>query len=121
MDDALLCRDYSNFDTFRIKIKGSLDIAATGGITPNRALSGSHLQTLHDTNAEVEWLSFGVDIESGGASIVFLWESSSVAPREYIDEIKSLPDEMLECFIPQFVLPIVRIPIFPNLGGLNVI
>ncbi len=102
MDDAYLRKDYSAFDTFRIKIKGSLDIAATGGITPNRTLSGVHLQTLHDTNAEIEWLSFGVDIETDGASIVFLWEAKSVAPRKYIDDIQNLSDEELECFIPQF-------------------
>jgi len=102
MDDAYLRKHYSAFDTFRIKIKGPLDIAATGAITPNRTLSGVHLQTLHDTNAEIEWLSFGVDMETEGASIVFLWETNSVAPRKYINEIQDLSDEELECFIPQF-------------------
>ncbi len=102
MDEAYLRKDYSGYDTFRIKIKGPLDIAATGGITPNRTLSGVQLQTLHDIGADIEWLSFGVDIETGGAIIVFLWEANTEAPRRYIEEIQGLSDEELECFIPQY-------------------
>jgi len=102
MDKAYLRKDYSAYDTFRIKITGPIDIAATGGITPNRTLSGVHLQTLHDTSAEIEWLSFGVDVEPGGASIVFLWQAKTEAPRKYIEELQGLCDEELECFIPQF-------------------
>jgi hypothetical protein len=102
MDEAYLRKDYSAYDTLRIKIKGPIDIAATGGITPNRTLNGVHLQTLHDVNAKIEWLSFGLDIEPDGASIVFLWESSNNAPYKYIEELQRLSNEDLECFIPQF-------------------
>ena len=102
MDEAYLRKDFSAYDTFRIKIKGAIDIVATGGITPNRTLSGVQLQTLYDTSAEIEWLSFGVDVEPGGASIVFLWEANTEAPRKYIEELRGLCDKELECFIPQF-------------------
>ncbi|MFX1476306.1 MAG: hypothetical protein ACFFCO_12640 [Promethearchaeota archaeon] len=102
MDEAYLRGDYSAYDTFCVKIKGSLDIAATGGITPNRTLSGVQLQTLHDTNAAIEWLSFGVDVDPTKASIVFLWEAKAQAPRRYIQELQGLRDQELECFIPQF-------------------
>ncbi|MCK4826371.1 SEC-C domain-containing protein, partial [bacterium] len=87
MDEAYLRRDYRAYDTFHVKIKGTLDIAATGAITPNRTLSGVQLQTLHDTSAEIEWLPFGVDVEAGGASILFLWEADAEAPRKYVEEL----------------------------------
>ena len=50
MDDSYLRHDYSGFDTFHIKITGSLDIASTGGISPNQTLRGEHLQTLNPFN-----------------------------------------------------------------------
>ena len=102
MDEAYLRGDYSPYKTFRVKIKGALDIATTGAITPNRTLSGVELQTLHDTSAAIDWLPFGVDVEPGGASIVFLWEANAEAPHKYMEELQSLRDEELECFIPQF-------------------
>lgn len=102
MDQAYLKRDYSAYDIFQVKIKGALDIVATGAITPNRTLSGFQLQTLHDMSAEIEWLAFGIDIEHDVSSIVFLWEANAEAPRKYLEELQSLRDEELECFLPQF-------------------
>jgi len=102
MDEAYLRRDYDSYRTYRVKVRGPLAIASTGAITPNRTLSGVMLQVLHDVNAKIEWLSFGVDIDAEGVSIVFLWEVNAVAPFRYIGEIDALSDDALVCFLPQF-------------------
>jgi hypothetical protein len=102
MDAAYLHKDYSAFEALRIRVNGSLEIAATGAISPNRSLSGVALQTLHDPTAQIEWLPFGVDVEAGGFSVVFLWEKGAAAPKKYLEEILDLSARQLECFLPQF-------------------
>lgn len=102
MEEAYLRKVYDGFDAIRIKISGVLDVAATGAITPVSTLSGAKLQTLHDTSSPLERLTFGVDVESDGASVVFLWERQSVAARRYLEELLRLSDEELAAFLPQF-------------------
>lgn len=64
--------------------------------------SGQTLQTLHDPNANIEWLTFGVDLRSSGPSIVFLWPNDHAAPARYLDEALSLPSAQLAQFLTQF-------------------
>jgi hypothetical protein len=102
MDRALLFRDFSDFDTLRIDLDGPVGVAATGGVTPNRTISGVPLQTLHDLDVPSEWLTFGIDIGDDGASAVFIWHRSDVAPRRYLDEVVALNDRQRAAFLVQF-------------------
>lgn len=102
MDQALLSEDYSPFRAHEFILEGPVAIAATGAITPNRTLGGLPLQTLHDVNAHTQWLSFGVDVRGGGASIVFLWLDQHLAPLSYLEELITLGPVKLSEFLAQF-------------------
>lgn len=102
MDLSYVNQDFSTYEALRIIMRGPLQLAATGAITPNRTLSGSNIQTLHDVTATTQWLPFGVDVELDGFSIVFMWEKSAEAPRSYVEEIASLKAVELQCMLPQF-------------------
>lgn len=102
MDQALLSGDFADFETLRIDFDGPVGVAATGGVTPNRTISGVPLQTLHDSDAPSEWLTFGVDVGDAGASVVFIWHRSDSAPRRYLDEMIALTDQQRAAFLVQF-------------------
>lgn len=102
MDKALLTEDYTPYETYEVELEGTLGIASTGAITPNRSLSGMPLQTLHDPGAQTQWLAFGVDIRQEGPSAVFLWPTQEAAPKRYMEEVHGLEDRELVEFLAQF-------------------
>jgi len=102
MDKSLLLEDYSPYETYEIQLDGPLSIAATGAITPNQSIHGVVLQTLHDMEAQTQWLSFGVDLRDAGPSAVFFWPSNECAPKQYMEEVKAFGDRELAEFLAQF-------------------
>ncbi len=102
MDEAILRHDYQRYETVRLKFQGRFSVGATGAITPNRTFDGTSIQILHDTNAEIEWLPFGVDIESDGFSVVFVFRKDFSAVERYMRSILALSNPDLEVFLPQF-------------------
>jgi hypothetical protein len=102
MDKSLLMEDYSPYETYEIQLEGPLAIAATGAITPNQSIRGVRLQTLHDVDAQTQWLSFGVDMRDAGPSAVFFWRSNESAPKQYMEEVKALGERELAEFLAQF-------------------
>ena len=85
MDTAYIKKDYSSYSTYRVKLIGPLSIASTGSITPNRTFNGEELQVLHDPSADIEWLSFGVDVNAEEVNIIYIWETNALAPSRYIE------------------------------------
>jgi hypothetical protein len=102
MDESLLAEDYSLYSTYEIHLEGPVAVAATGAITPNLTLGGKSLQTLHDPNAQTQWLAFGIDIGTSGPIAVFFWRTNEHAPEQYMEEVKALGDRELAEFLIQF-------------------
>ncbi len=101
-DYSLLNKDYSPFKALEILISGSMSIAATGAINPNRSLDGKTLQALHNDDSDLQWLAFGVDISDCGISIIFFWSAQDEAPNKYIESVLNLSDNELSNYIAQF-------------------
>ena len=103
MDKALLTKCYDDYNTYEIKLEGNLEIASTGAITPSVSLSGKTLQALHNLQAVVQWIAFGIDIsEDKHPSIVFLWSKNNLASQKFMDEIELLDDQKLTEYLIQF-------------------
>ena len=66
MDRSFQTRDYKEYSTLEIVVRGGLSIAATGAISPNYSISGNKLQSLEDMTADVQPLAFGTDVVTGG-------------------------------------------------------
>jgi hypothetical protein len=102
MDAALLASDFGLIESLELALEGTLGIASTGAITPNRSRSGRQLQTLHDDSRPMQWLAFGVDLRQSHPSAVFIWLKGEIAPRSYVDDILSLPPDERATFLAQF-------------------
>jgi len=102
MDDVLLSREFSRMEYCQINLEGDLCVAATGAISPNRTVSGHSLQTLHDPECDVRLLSFGMTLNAQRQPVVgFCWQKTGVAPRRFVEDLLSRPDEMLSQILPQ--------------------
>ncbi|MCH7792934.1 MAG: hypothetical protein IID31_11735 [Planctomycetes bacterium] len=102
MDEALTTSDFSSVSAHEFVLEGPVSIVATGAITPNLTLGGVSIQTLHDKEARIQLLAFGVDVTERGANVVFLWSNGDDAPLTYIEEIAGLDDKQLAEFLVQF-------------------
>jgi hypothetical protein len=92
MDQQLLRKDYSGWCRAIVSFRGDLSIASTGTIAPNRDLAGNQLQALHDLDAHVEELMFGVVAASDGTGFgrlfVASWRQSRNDDPGIIDSIE---------------------------------
>lgn len=102
MDTALSAKAFDILQTVELALEGPLGIASTGVITPNRTLSGKQLQKLHDPNAHLQALAFGVDIRAEGPSAIFAWLRGHSTPSQYMDEVLALPPDLRASFLAQF-------------------
>ncbi|GAB4372645.1 MAG: hypothetical protein Kow00114_34240 [Kiloniellaceae bacterium] len=102
MDHALLSKNYDSFSICEFLLDPPMNVAAIGGITPNRSPDGKNLQRLDSVTTDIQWLTFGVDISNRGISVMFLWEKSKSAPRNYMKEVTALNDVELSRFLTQF-------------------
>ncbi len=102
MDAALGSQDYSDFETCEILLDGSLAIAGTGAITPNRTPSGIRLQELLRIE-RLDVLGFGVDIRANQFSFLFHWSRTEKSACAYMAELIALNDQKLAEFLVQFL------------------
>lgn len=102
MDAALTSGNFSDYAMHELILEKPMLVASTGAITPNRTISGTSLQVLHDTSARTQWLCFGVDISARGVSVVFIWRRDKAAPSGYMKELLELDDKRLPGFLIQF-------------------
>lgn len=103
MDAALGSRDYSAFETCEIVLNGSLAIAGTGAITPNRTPSGVRLQEFLRIE-RFDVLGFGIDIKAASQfSFLFHWSRTEKSACAYMAELIALNDQKLAEFLVQFL------------------
>jgi hypothetical protein len=102
MDTALVSQDYSDFETCEIVLDGSVALAGTGAITPNRTPSGVRLQELLG-NEQFDVLGFGVDIKPNQFSFLFHWSKIRKSASAYMTELIALNDQELAEFLVQFL------------------
>lgn len=102
MDQSFVSKNYEGYAICEFVLEAPMIVAATGAVTPNRTIAGKSLQTLHDPTAELQWLSFGVDISERGVSVVFIWIRDEPATSEYMQEVMALSDQELPIFLVQF-------------------
>ena len=70
MDACLLNGNHSRWCRAVVNFCGDLPVASTGAITPTRSFDGEQLQVLHDVEADIEELLFGiVETPEGGAAV----------------------------------------------------
>jgi SEC-C motif len=108
MDQQLLARDYSGWHRAVITFKGPLSVASTGAVSPNRDLDGKPLQVLHDPDALVEELLFGIVATHGGGAAVFLCRENEKIPQAFVQCILSQERDWLASLIAQFAFAYIE-------------
>src|SRR5208283_1920156 len=102
MDVALGSQDYSAFETCEIVLDGTLAVAGTGAITPNRTPSGVRLQELLRIE-RLDVLGFGVDIRANQFSFLFHSSKTEKSACAYMTELIALNNQKLAEFLVQFL------------------
>jgi hypothetical protein len=108
MDTQLLKGAYSGWHRTVINFKGPLCMASTGAISPNRDFEGTQLQVLHDPDARIQELLFGIVAARDGGAVVFLCRAGDTAPQAFIESLLKQDSEILCSLIVQFVFAYIE-------------
>jgi hypothetical protein len=108
MDAELRARDYGVWSRLFIRFEGPVSVVSTGAPSPNRSLSGTVLQTLHDPSAQIQRLYLGVVRASGGGAVVLLWRSEDPAPASFTSDLRKMPEEKLSGILIQFMFAYIE-------------
>jgi SEC-C motif len=114
MDRELLSRDYSGWRRAVIRFRGDLCVASTGAVSPNRDIDGRPLQVLHDLDAAIEELPFGIVATPEGGAAVFIWRIGDVAPRNFVESLLKREKRSIAGLIVQFVFAYIENTYFSN-------
>jgi hypothetical protein len=102
MDKQLLEGAYPGWQRVVIKFRGPLCFASTGAVSPNRDFFGSQLQVLHDPDAVIQELLFGIVATDDGGAAVFLCRTEDAAPKAFIESLIKQGSDALGNLIAQF-------------------
>ncbi|MGO9646842.1 MAG: hypothetical protein ACLPOO_02190 [Terriglobales bacterium] len=108
MDQQLLEKGYSGWHRVVINFKGPLCAASTGAVSPNRDFDGTELQVLHNANALIQELLFGIVARRDGGAAVFLCRAGDGAPQAFIESLLKRDGEMLASLIVQFAFAYIE-------------
>ncbi|HXM20593.1 MAG TPA: SEC-C domain-containing protein [Terriglobales bacterium] len=108
MDEQLLRRAYSGWHRIVINFKGPLCMASTGAVSPNRDFDGTELQVLHNADALIQELLFGIVAGRDGGAAVFLCRAGDAAPQAFIESLLKRDSEMLGSLIVQFAFAYIE-------------
>ncbi|MGH9629267.1 MAG: hypothetical protein ACRD7E_13185, partial [Bryobacteraceae bacterium] len=108
MDRELLACDFNRYSWLSIRFEGPLSVVSTGAVTPNLDLTGESLQTLHDVNAPVEPLFFGMSASDSEGTAVFGWRSEHAAPQRFVKSLLDRDHDRLPDSIVQFMFAYIE-------------
>lgn len=108
MDEQLLSGMYSGWSRAVVNFRGELCVASTGAVSPNRDFENQQLQVLHDREAEMQELPFGIVATPEGGAAVFLWKSGQAAPEAFVDSLLRKGNERLPSLIVQFMFAYIE-------------
>lgn len=108
MDQHLLKYDYSGWCRAVVSFRGDLCVASTSTISPNRDVDGQQLQVLHDLNAHVQELMFGLVAASDGGAAVFAWREGESAPQRFVESLLNKEKRLLPSLITQFMFAYIE-------------
>jgi hypothetical protein len=108
MDEQLLGRNFFGWKSAVIYFRGNLCVASTGAISPNRDMNGNALQTLHDPDAEIQELLFGIVATADGGAIVFSWRAGDTAPNRFVQSLLAKEWQRLPSLVVQFIFAYVE-------------
>jgi hypothetical protein len=103
LDEFLLAKEFSFLSHVAINFKGKVCILTAGTPTPNRDITGKEIQTLHELNNNIQYLSVVIIPNLVGGSILLSWQSSSLVIRNFVDQIINLPQDTVVHFIVQYI------------------
>jgi len=103
MDTQLLANDFRGWSRLVVRFRGSLCVACTGGITPNRDLNGRSLQVLHDPKTSASLLLCGVTADEHGGAVVLSWRTVDRAPRLFVESMLERGGGALPGLLVQFM------------------
>jgi hypothetical protein len=104
MDKTLLEHRYGKWSRFSVTFNGPLCLAITGTVAPNRDFNGNELQILHDPEAAIESIAFGVVATDFGGAFVAIWKAADKIPRRFIESLIRTGDRHLGNILAQFIL-----------------
>ena len=103
MDRALIELNYCACEAAVIEISGPLCIASSGTMTPDVDLNGQSLQTLHDLEIPIQWLSISRDVTESGSVVVFTWATNDEKSAAFVDSLLKLNETTLLAILPQLL------------------
>ncbi len=108
MDKQLTEADYSGWSRVVVNFRGDLCVASTGSVSPNCDFDGKQLQVLHDPQADMESLLFGMVATSIGGAVVLTWLSRETKPRAFIDSLLKHDNRRLPGLLVQFIFAYIE-------------
>lgn len=102
-DKDLLARNYADWEFVCLAFSGPLCFATSGSTTPNQDLQGTHLQTLHEPNAQLEHLYVSVIADQKSPRVVLGWRAGHSAPRGLVESLLATPEPLLSAYFVQYV------------------
>jgi len=108
MGEQLLRKDYSGWSRAVINFRGDLCMASTGAISTNRDVDGRSLQDLHNLNATVQELLFGIVTTERDGAAVFVWRTGDGVPQAFVDSLLKKDNGILPGLIVQFAFAYIE-------------
>lgn len=102
MDDQLLRGRFPGWNRTIVTFKGPLSIVSTGAVSPIRDFEGRELQALHDPNALIQELLFGIVAAGNGGAVVFLCRADEKIPQVFVQSMLRHDRERIGSLIAQF-------------------
>lgn len=114
MDKQLIERDYSSWKRALISFRGDLSVASCGAVSPNRDMDGNGLQVLHDLDADIQQLLFGIVSTADGGAAVFTWQACDQMPDRFVQSLLAREKERLPSLLVQFAFAYIENTYFSN-------
>lgn len=102
-DKELLAKNYADWEFACLTFSGPLCFATSGSITPNQDLKGTHLQTLHDPNSQLEHLYVSVVADQQSPRVILGWRQRHCAPRKLVKSLLTTPGSLMSAYFVQYV------------------
>jgi hypothetical protein len=108
LDRQLLDRHFGRFRRLFLTSSGPMSIVSTASVTPNRTLSGTSLQTLHDPAAQIESLYVAFVQANTQHAVMLAWREEDKSPAAWVDEFINMPLDRMAGALVQWLFAYVE-------------